>query len=258
MTHRRSMPKPGCSVDGRALLRPVRLRDRLGPVPDLVAAPRRVTALLQREVRLLRAEPVRRRRERPQESPHLQLGQGHAARADPGRHRDAARHVHLRGPARARPAPRPALPGVHASQDGRHRAEGPRVLRPHARSAGRRRRVRLHHPPRRPDADAHHRHAAGDPRGRPGGDPRPDRRRAAHRGRRDARRRPVRTRPGPVADLRRLHRLAGRQPLRRPDDRDAPGGVRGRRRRASAASPARRSSTTSASSPPPATRPRPG
>ena len=34
---------------------------------------------------------------------------------------------------------------------------------------------------RRADADAHDRHAARHPRGGPGGDPRPDRRRAAHR-----------------------------------------------------------------------------
>ena len=45
--------------------------------------------------------------------------------------------VHLRGPARPRPAPRPALAGVHAEEDGRHRAEGPRVLRPQPRPARR-------------------------------------------------------------------------------------------------------------------------
>ncbi len=47
--------------------------------------------------------------------------------------------------------------------------------------------VRLHRRPRRPDADEDHRDAAGDPRGRPGGDPRPHRRpdeAAARRGRR--------------------------------------------------------------------------
>ena len=45
---------------------------------------------------------------------------------------------HLRGPARPRPAPRPALAGVHAQEDERHRAEGARVLRPHPRPARRR------------------------------------------------------------------------------------------------------------------------
>ena len=46
--------------------------------------------------------------------------------------------------------------------------------------------------------------------------------------------------------LRRLHRLASRAPVRRPDDRAAPGRVRGRDRHTGAASPARRCSATSA------------
>ena len=49
----------------------------------------------------------------------------------------------------------------------------PGVLRPQPRPAGRRRRVRLHRRPRRPDADAGHRHAARHPRAGPGGGPRP-------------------------------------------------------------------------------------
>ncbi len=49
----------------RRLLRPVRLRDRLRSVPDLEAAPRGAPALLQRALRLLRPEPLRRRRARP-------------------------------------------------------------------------------------------------------------------------------------------------------------------------------------------------
>ena len=53
--------------------------------------------------------------------------------------------------------------------------------------AGGERRVRLHRRPGRADADAHHRHAARDPRGGPGGDPRPDRRGHAAEGRRAAR-----------------------------------------------------------------------
>ena len=47
------------------------------------------------------------------------------------------------------------------------------------RRGGRRRRIRLHSRPRRADADAHHRHAPRDPRGGPGGHPRPRRRAAA-------------------------------------------------------------------------------
>ena len=62
----------------------------------------------------------------------------------------------------------------------RHRAQGPRVLRPQPRPARRLRRLRLHRRPRRPDADAHHRHAARHPRAGPGGAPRPDRRRPPH------------------------------------------------------------------------------
>ena len=62
----------------------------------------------------------------------VQLGQGHRPRADQERHGDPARLDHLRGPAEPRPAPRPAVARLHAPQDERHRAEGPRVLRPHA------------------------------------------------------------------------------------------------------------------------------
>ncbi len=50
-------------------------------------------------------------------------------RADQGRHRDAARRPHLRGPADAHHPPGPALAGVHAEADERARAEDPRVLR---------------------------------------------------------------------------------------------------------------------------------
>ena len=58
-------------------------------------------------------------------------------------------------------------------EDGRHRAQGPGVLRPQPRPAGRHGRVRLRRGPRRADADAHDRHAARHPRGGPGGAPRP-------------------------------------------------------------------------------------
>ena len=49
--------------------------------------------------------------------------------------------------------------------------------------------------------------------------------------------------------LRRVHRLAGREPVRRPHDRPAQRRVRGHRRRAQDSSPATRCSATSASSP---------
>ena len=130
------------------------------------------------------------------------------------------------------------------AEDGRHRAQGPRVLRPQPRPARRLRRLRLHRRPRRPDADAHDRHAARHPRAGPGGDPRPDRRRPrARRGRRDARRRRLRRRLdqadafGDYIDWRR------RPPVRRPHDRAAQRRVRRRDRHRAARSPATRSST---------------
>ena len=58
-------------------------------------------------------------------------------------------HDHLRGSSRSRPPPRPALPGLHAAQDQRDRAEGARVLRPRPRPARGHRRVRLRPRPRR-------------------------------------------------------------------------------------------------------------
>ena len=58
-------------------------------------------ALLQRAVRLLRAQPLRRRRAGLVDWEHLQLGQGHPPRADQGGHGDPAGLDHLRGPARA-------------------------------------------------------------------------------------------------------------------------------------------------------------
>ena len=92
------------------------------------------------------------------------------------------------------------------------------------------RRLRLHRRPRRRDADAHDRHAARHPGAGPGGDPRPDRRGPAPR--RDGGMPDVGRQRGraPGAGVRGVHRLAGRAPLRRPDDRAAPGRVRGRDR----------------------------
>ena len=87
-------------------------------------------------VRLLRAEPVRRRRALLDRLADLHLRQGHAARDDQERHGDPARIDHFRGPPGPRPPPEPAVPGLHAPQDERHRAQGPRVLRPQPRPAG--------------------------------------------------------------------------------------------------------------------------
>ena len=158
------------ATDVRPLLRPVRLRDRRRPVPGLEAAPGRAPALLQRAVRLLRPEPLRRRRARARSTgatyssakgtlleliqSDMEIPPGSIIFEDPPDH-----DLH-----------RGLLSRVFTpAADGRHRAQGPRVLRPQPRPAGRHRRVRLHRRPRRPDADAHDRHAARHPRAGPGG-----------------------------------------------------------------------------------------
>ena len=97
------------------------------------------------------------------------------------------------------------------------------------RPARRRGRLRLRRRPRRADADAGDRHAARHPRAGPGGDPRARRRATCA------------PKPGePMQasadaiferrDVRRVHRLARRAPVRRPHDRAAPRRVRGRDR----------------------------
>ena len=63
--------------------------------------------------------------------------EGHDPRAHQERHGHPAGLDHLRGPARPRRPPRSALTRVHAEEDGRDRAEGPRVLRPEPRPARR-------------------------------------------------------------------------------------------------------------------------
>ena len=82
--------------------------------------------------------------------------------------------------------------------------------------------LRLHHRPRRGHADADHRHAARHPRGGPGRDPRPDRPGPAPRRERRHRGAVGRSRLRGHRAVRRLHRLARRAPLRRPDDQAPP------------------------------------
>ena len=83
-----------------------------------------------------------------------------------------------------------------------------RSLDPH----GGHRRVRLHRRPGCPDAHAHHRDAARDPRAGPGGPPGEDRRQPPPGRGHHARRLELRSgRAG--QQLRRLHRLAGRAPV---------------------------------------------
>ena len=201
------------------------------PVPALPAAARRGAALLQRAVRLLRGEPLRRLRAGSRRRQAVHLGQGWHPRAHQGRHRDAARNPDLRGPARAHRAPEPARRACS------RRAGSPRSSRRSASSAptaSTRSSVRGEFDliadfgaqmPMRVD-----RHALRHPRGGPGG---------ILTERSDA---SLRTEAGQAMDVgaepdvrqrgvRGVHRLAHRPPLRRPHDRAAPHRVRGRDRR---------------------------
>ena len=109
---------------------------------------------------------------------------------------------------------------------GRTGAQDPEFCAAAPGPAGRRRRVRLRRRPRCADAHAGDRDAARHPRAGPGGHPRPVARRAANQAGQpmEYSTRPDRDRRG----LRRVRRLAGRAPLRRPDDRPPARRVRGR------------------------------
>ena len=102
----------------------------MDPYPAVPPAPRRGAALLQRALRLLRAEPRRRRRAgvRRLQAPHQR--QVRRPRADPVGHRLAAGLLHLRGPAAAHEAPWRAVARLHPEADGRARTRSSSVLRP--------------------------------------------------------------------------------------------------------------------------------
>ena len=158
----------------RAVLRPLRLRHRCRSVPGVEAVPRRGAALFQREVRLLHAEPLRGRGAQLRRLGDVQLGQGVGDGDHQGEHRAAARHVHLRGPARPRPAPRSPQSRVHPPATGCDRAEGPGIRRTDAGSARREGGLRPHRRPGHGDPDAHHRHVVGHSRRGPASDAGPD------------------------------------------------------------------------------------
>ena len=235
------------------LLRPVRRRHQRRPVPDVRPPPRGGADLLQRAPRLLGAVAPRRRRKGARRLEDVHQHPQRHPRHHQGRHRAPAGCDPVRGPADAHDAPRADVTGVHASADGRARGPGARVLRLVPRPARRLQRLRHHHRARLDAADAGHRHAARHPRTGPGSGARPHRRQPAHRGRQAHGRQggPGRQR----RHVRRLHRMAGQAPLRRPDDHAPQRRVRGRARRDAARSPAPRSSPTPQSSPAPATRP---
>ena len=119
---------------------------------------------------------------------------------------------HLRGPTRPPPAPPPALARVFTPRN--INGLEPKIREFCARSLDPlvgARRLRLHRRPRRADAHAHHRHAAGHPRAGPGGHPRPHRRGpAADRERHARRRHHVRRRRDQAERVRGVHRVAGR------------------------------------------------
>ena len=69
----------------RRLLRPLRRRDQRRSVSGVPPAARRGAALLQRAVRLLRGQPLRRRRARPQGPRDVHLRARRDPRADQGR-----------------------------------------------------------------------------------------------------------------------------------------------------------------------------
>ena len=208
-----NMPSTGATDDHderRRLLRPVRLRDRHRSLPDLEATPGREPPLLQRALRLLRGQPLRRRRSLLHGLGNLHFEQGHPARNHQEQHGDPSRVHHLRGPPDApHPSP-PPVAGLHAAQHQRSRTEDPAILCPQPRSPGGHGRVRLRGRSRGPDAHAHHRHAARYSRVRLGRCPRPHQRRPApHRGGHARHGRQVRRRHDVQRRVRGIHRVAG-------------------------------------------------
>ena len=135
------------------------------------------------KLRLLRAEPLRRRRDGPRSTGRpTARARARVLELIKANMRDAARDRSSSRTRRSTTCTAACCRGVFTPKKMHDaRAEGPRVLRRTPRPARRLRRVRLHRRPRRADADAHDRHAARHPRGGPGGDPRPHRRGPAPR-----------------------------------------------------------------------------
>ncbi len=146
-----------------------------GSVPDVPSAARRGAALLQRQVRLLRGEPVRRRRARTKDRETYISGRGAILELI---------RANLEMPPGVIIFEDPPIHTVHRQLLSRVftpkkmnalEPTDPRLLRREPRPADRRGRVRLRDRPRRADADARDRHASRDPGTGPRGDPRPRR-----------------------------------------------------------------------------------
>ena len=213
--------------DCRAVLRPVRLRDRRRSVPGVEADARRSAAVLQRQVQLLCAESLRRRGTCAAGLADVSVG----PRAPPPTSCSAASKYR-------RESCCSRIPPLHDL----HRRLLSRVFTPRRMLAVEdlvrefcvsaldplrgRRRFRLRRRSRCVHADADDRLPAGHPRGRPAADPRSQRQ--EHHGRLTEQGDLSQTViPGVDRDVRRIHRVEVDASLRRSDDRTAQRGDRG-------------------------------
>ena len=212
----------------RAVLRPLRLRHRRRPLPGLEATARRGTPLLTtRSTSSMRSAGTRTWSAPSSTGRPTARRKGSVLEIIKAGSGDAAGHVHLRGPARPRPAPRDLMSRVFtprrmAAIEPQVRAYAARTLDPLVGTGGFDFIADL-------GAEIPMRTIGmllGIPEEDQRGDPRP----ASTTGLRldegvmpDVE--PRCRRPDATSDYARLHRLAGRAPLRRPHDRAAHGGV---------------------------------
>ena len=136
------------------------------------------------KLRFLRVEPVRRRGRRARGLETYRSGRGSVLELIKSNIEIPPGVILFEDPPGTRHPPRSALPRVHAEKMSADRTEGAGVLRPRLSTRSSGQAVSTSSPdlgaemPMRDD-----RHAARHSRGGPGGDPRPDRRRTAARGR---------------------------------------------------------------------------
>ncbi len=229
--HTKGAPRHGNSRRSRAstrhrcLLRPLRRQHHGQPLPDLCAVARTSAAVLQPALRLLGHLTARRHRKSAGGLADLRQQPKRHPGTDQVEIRHAARRDDVRRPAGAHHVARRDVAGVHPAPDGAARRPDSALLRSLPGSVGRPRQLRHHRRVGLDDADAGDRHAARHPQERPDRGSRRQRRQPAHPARhtdeggqagQDRRRQ----------HLRRLHRLARQEPIRRPDDRVAQRRVR--------------------------------